>query len=380
MAGRPKRSKQQDEEKIEEKPREEKIHELKVPVDFLSTGSINLNLAASQKADDGGWARGRVVNIVGDSSSGKTLTALEACANAYYFLPGTSSHNFQEVEKVSIVYNNVEGVMDFPVDLMYGEDFLESVEWCRTGTVQEFGRDFFPRIDKIESGEALIYVIDSWDALDSEEEQKAFQESIDKGKPMEGSYDLGKQKYGSKRFFKHLCSKIEDNDGRVKKDVTLFIISQVRAKIGVTFGEKRARVGGDALNFYTHQVCWLREVEKIKKTSQGEEIVVGITSEANFKRNKVALPFRKARFDITFNRGIDDVTSMIKWIWGPKSKEVEFNGEKFKRYPSLVKYIEDNDLEQEIITMSSDKWYKIEEAVRVERKPRFPDVKGFQKT
>ena len=360
MSDRPKRSKESDAVLRKE------------PVDFLNTGSTNLNLAASQKAENGGWARGRIVNIVGDGSSGKSLSAIEACAQSFWYMKGNESHNFPRVEEVKVVYNNVEGVMDFPLDLMYGEEFEKGIVWIRTGTVQAFGRDLFSRLDSLEPGQHLLYVVDSWDALDSEEEAQAFAKSIKSDKPMEGSYDLGKQKYGSKRFFKYLCSEIEGEDGGAKKDCTLIIISQVRLNIGVTFGAKKTRVGGDALNFYTHQVCWLREAKKLTHTSQGETLVTGISVEAKFKRNKVALPFREARFDITLNRGIDDITSMVKWVWGPESKTVDFDEKKFKNYPSLVKYIEDNSLEQTLIGMTKEKWNKIEKAVKVERKPRFP--------
>ena len=73
------------EEKISEqvRRRSETVIE-KERVDFLNTGSILLNLAASQKARNGGWARGRIINIVGDGSSGKSLSAIEALAQAYY--------------------------------------------------------------------------------------------------------------------------------------------------------------------------------------------------------------------------------------------------------------------------------------------------------
>jgi RecA/RadA recombinase len=53
-------------------------------VEFINSGSTLLNLAASQKGRDGGWARGRIINIVGDGSTGKSLLALEACAQAFY--------------------------------------------------------------------------------------------------------------------------------------------------------------------------------------------------------------------------------------------------------------------------------------------------------
>ena len=347
---------------------------LQAPVDFLNTGSTYLNLAASQKALDGGWARGRINNIVGDGSSGKTLLALEACADAFYKLKGKQSYNFPKVKKVSIVYNNVEGVMDFPIDIMYGKRFNEGVEWIRTGTIQDFGRDFFKRVKRVKDGEALIYVIDSWDALDSEDEYEAFLKSIEKDTPQEGSYDLGKQRYGSKRFFKTLCSQIEGDNGKVKKDVTLIINSQVRKKIGITFGKKEYRAGGDALNFYTHQVCWLAEIGKIDHVKLGIKVVTGINVKARFERNKTAKPFREAFFPIIFDYGVDDIMSMIKFLHGPKNKVLtDFFDKNFKEYATAATYIDANDLKNQLIGMTTDKWRKVEDGVKFDRQRRFPE-------
>jgi len=343
------------------------------PVDFLSTGSTMLNLAASQKARDGGWARGRIHNIVGDGSSGKSLIALEECADAFYNMKGTECYNFPKVENVSIVYNNVEGVMDFPVSDMYGSEFNKGVEWIRTGTVQDFGRDFFKRVKKLKTGDFLLYIVDSWDALDSEDEYESFLKSIEDDKPQEGSYDLGKQRYGSKRFFKTLCSEIEGDNGQVKRDCTLGIISQVRKKIGVTFGKKEYRTGGDALNFYTHQVCWLAEAGKISRTRLKVPVVTGINVKARFERNKTAKPFRAADFPIMFDYGIDDIMSMICFLHGPASKELKnFMGENFKTYTSAASFVDSEGLKDKLIDMVDEKWKKIEDGVKLDRKRRFP--------
>lgn len=372
-------------EEIEEEIEEEKWI-VEYPVDFITTGSTVLNLAASQKGADGGWARGRIVNIVGGGSSGKTLLALEAAARCFpqndiitgeYYpgMLGNISHNFPEVRNVEICYNNVEGVMDFPIENMYGTEFGKMVRsGKRTSTVQGFGRHFLKKVRDMKSGDFLLYIVDSWDALDSEDEYEEFIKSIEKDKPLDGSYDLGKQKYGSKRFFKTLCDLIEGDDGKVKKDCTLFIISQVKQKIGVTFGEKTYRTGGDALNYFTHQVAWLREKDKISHIKNGQLITTGIDVHARLKRNKTALPFREAEFPILFNHGIDNITSMINFLYGPKSKEVtDLFGKNFKTYETIVKYVEENCLEDELVKMATDKWLTAEESGKPNRKRRFPN-------
>ena len=302
------------------------------PVDFISTGSTNLNFAGSGKGKDGGWARGRVVNVVGDGSSGKTLAALELCAICHYTLMGRKTKNFPEIKKVDICYLNGEQVMDFKVNEMYdegsqeGKGLNETIEWITDiDTVEGFGRDLKKRLDKMKSGHFMLYVVDSFDSLVSEEEKKRFEEAAKKNKKEEGSYNLEKQKYTS-MFFRNIVSRMQG------KDCLLFIISQTRVRIGVTFGKKKYRTGGDALNFYTHQVCWLAEIERLSRTVQGEKVTYGIRVRGKFERNKTAKPYREGEFIILFDYGIDDVGSMVRWLWGSVSKEVEWLGKTFPSY------------------------------------------------
>lgn len=333
------------------------------PVDFVNTGSTVLNLAASGKAKDGGWARGRVVNIVGDGSSGKTLLALEAAAVCLYTMKGhPATDNWPEVKKIDVVYNNAEGVMDFPVEEMYGEDFRDRIEWISTKYVEDFGRDLCSRLSNMKPGHFMLYVVDSFDALKSQTEAAAFEkeaEQMAKGKKVksEGTYGLDKQKYTSK-FFRNIVDFMEG------KDCLLLIISQTRQKIGVTFGDRKCRTGGDALNFYTHQVCWLAEIKKLARTVKGHLRTYGIRTKAKFKRNKTAKPFRDAEIVILYDYGVDDVGSMLDWLHGPEEKAVEFKGKNFKTKKSLLKYIEENNLEDELIEEVGSLWKEIEDKLK----------------
>jgi RecA/RadA recombinase len=358
-------------------------------VEFLDSGSTMFNLAASGKGRDGGWARGRIVNPVGDGSSGKTLMALEFCANAYYTIKKKPSKIFPPVTKLYIVYLNRERVMDFPVQKMYNlkdadgnpiPSFYEAVEWIyHISTVEEFGRDFGRRAIQLQPGEALIYVVDSWDSMNSEEAIKRFEkEALEESKPKKktssddedgddkkkGSYNLEKAAYASKVFFNNAC------DLMTGKDITLMIISQTRTKIGITFGDKHYRSGGDALNFYTHQVPWLAQVEELKRTFRGDTRTYGVRMKAKFKRNKVGKPFREAETTILFDYGVDDILSMINWYWGPKVQKIDFDGATFAR-EDLVAYIEENDLRDVLIDMCEKEWAEIEAEIVPKRKNRF---------
>lgn len=324
-------------------------------VEFLHSGSTTLNLSLSGKGKHGGWARARVDNIVGDGSSGKTICALELAYWVFLRIKKIKSKLFGKVTKLTIVYNNCEGVMDFPLEKMYGKEFVDAVEWVCVKEIESMGRDFISRMRALKKGEFLLYIIDSWDALYSAADKKRFDESVAKGEEESGSYNLEKQKYAGK-FFSNVCDDMESN----KKDATLFIVSQVRQKIGVTFGKKTYRAGGKALDFYTHQVAWIREEEKLRKSKRGHKRVYGIRSEVKVERSKVAKPFRESKFTILYDYGIDDLNSMADFLYGKGA--IKFDGEKFPRRDTFIKYVEDNNLEEKLIRKTETEWHEIEKA------------------
>jgi len=333
------------------------------PVDFLSSGSTTLNLALSGKGKDGGWSRARVDNIVGDGSSGKTLLALELAFWCYKRVKKVKSRIFPRVKKVSIVYASSEGIIDFPLEAMYGKDFVKSVIWKKNKSIEAMGRDYIKRLNELRKGEFLLYIIDSWDALKSTADNTRFAKSVQDDKDIEGSFNLEKQKYTSS-FFAYVCSLLERND----KDSTLFIVSQVRTKIGITFGKKTYRAGGKALDFYTHQVAWIREKEKLTKTKLGEKKVFGIKGHVKVERSKVAKPFREADFNILYDYGLDDLGSMVDYLWGKKA--IRFKGKFFKTRERFIRYIEKNNEIEEVKKLIEGKWNKIEDAFSLDVKRR----------
>ena len=263
------------------------------------------------------------------------------------------------MKKIIIVYNNREGVMDFPLEKMYGPRFVKAVEWVYTATVEKMGRDYARRLDELESGEFLLYIVDSLDALDSVKGMDRFGESVRSDSEIDGSYHLEKQKY-LPLFFSNTADKMEKN----KKDATLMIISQVRTKIGITFGKKSYRTGGKSMDFYTHQVAWLSEVEKLRATRYGDKKVYGIRSRIRVERSKVSKPYREAEFTILFDHGLDDVGSMVEYLWRRKCRGID--GEKFESKVSFIEYVEDNDLEEELQNEVERIWDRVEEAFRKE--------------
>jgi len=323
---------------------------------FINTGCTMLNLALSGKGLIGGFARSHVANIVGDGSTGKTLIALETAATNFYSpLKGKTT---------KIVYNNPEVVMDFPLEEMFGHEFTESVDWRNEKTIEAFGRDFTNECMNIKKDESIIYIIDSWDALKSDIEEKAFLKEAATGKE-QTSKMLVKQQYAHE-FFRNICSIMED------KDITLLIISQVKQKIDARFGKKTYRTGGKALDFFTHQVVWLYEKRKLQKIRRGRSVVYGVEIRAKVERNKVAKPYREAEFSILFDYGIDNIGSMLDWYYGPQAKNYNFDGEKIKGRDNIIKYIEDQKKIKVLTKMVIKEWREVEDAVRPDRRRKFP--------
>ena len=119
------------------------------------------------------WSNGMI--------SHNSLLSIEMLANAFHKFKKTNdlpSNTFPKVKKLIMVYNNVEGVMDFPLEKMYGEDFVKSVEWVSSKTCEEFGRDVQRRVENLKSGECLLYVIDSLDATVSSAQKKRNEDAL----------------------------------------------------------------------------------------------------------------------------------------------------------------------------------------------------------
>lgn len=337
-------------------------------IDYINTGAILLNLAASQKSRRGGWARGRIINPVGDGSSGKTLLTLEAFANAFHTfkkLKDIPSYTFPKVKKLIMKYDNVEGVMDFPIEEMYGEDFVSAVEWLSSPTCEAAGRNIQRAIQNLKEGECLLYAWDSLDSSVSSAQKERNVKSLKTDKDEEDAYGTEKAKYFSGAFFNNLCE-LQQN-----KDATIFMISQIRENIGVRFGDKYKRTGGKALDFYTHQVPWLRTKDKLKKTFRSQQRVYGVRVEALFKRNKCAKPYRDAEFTILFDYGLDNIGSMIDYLFGPEVKIIKWNNDSYKREEFIDLIENDNDEYEALVDAVEKDWHEIEQAIKPERKGRW---------
>ena len=335
-------------------------------VDFLHSGGTPLNLALSG-FDDGGWARRRVLNVVGDGSTGKTLLALEMMYAAYKaYLAGVFGK-----KKLILRYQNIEGVMDFPLTTMYGKKFEKFISWERPETIEQWGRRLNNKIRLLRKNQILIDVTDSLDAFQTEAARKRALKAMKNDTEETGAYRGAEVAgYLSQSFFGSLCNQMVD------KDATVLFISQVRKKIGDTWGDNEYRIGGKAMDTYTHQVLWVRKRMNLTRRILGDDTVYGIYCEAKIKRSKVSRPFKKAPFVVLWDYGLDNLWSCIIYLYGVKKKKspYKWDGEEFQNPRAMISYIEKKGQEQRLIEKVVQKHERIDQTLQGyvdSRKPRY---------
>ena len=262
-----------------------------LPIKFFSSGCTTLDCVISGGK---GWPLGRMSNIVGDKAVGKSLLAIEACANfARAYKNGRIFYRESEAA-FDIPYANNLGLPEDRVD--FGPEGIES-QW---DTIEDVFEDLDAQLDACLKAEVPgLYIIDSLDALSSRAEMAR--------KPGEASFGGEKPKILGE-LFRKLTRRIK------KADFAVIIVSQIRDNIGAMFGEKHKRAGGKSMDFYASAVIWLTHLKINNLTRGGATRAVSVNIKAKCKKNKIVNPFRECQFTISFGYGVEDIASSLDWL------------------------------------------------------------------
>jgi len=321
---------------------------LEVKKQFIKTGSTLLDLSLG-----GGILQGRIINIICDESTGKTLLAL-AIARHIHLKGGW------------VVYDDAEATLDtVRAAKVFKLNPTETIVRC-SETVEDFYKAVLKTClkSKREKRPAL-YVLDTLDALGTKMSQVT---DADVEKLLNRDRDLEismRDKLDKSLMMSSVLSLI--NKKLADSDVTLIIISQTRAKIGVMFGERTDISSGRALKFYASQRLKLAEVGKIVEKVKGNgrrKKIVGINIKAKVIKNKVAEPLQECEFPFYFNTGIDDIGSCVDFLRNNtsllgKGTSFLYRGKKFKGRKKFILFIMALDKRQDRIRkMVRQVWQK----------------------
>lgn len=341
------------------------------PATLIPTGSTLLNLAMSDHVE-GGYQMGRMDLLIGDSDSGKTMLALTGFAEAA---------NQTRFDDYRLILDSVETNSGIDLARMFGKTLADRIEPPRldedeeplhSDTIQDFQDNLFYALD---DGRPFLYVLDSWDALTSEEELDKLdvqRKAREKGKDAAGHMGTEKAKAGG-QILRTIKARLKRTDSH------LLIIFQVRDNIGAMPGQSsKVRSGGRAPKFYSQHETWLTAVGQHKDDKTKRRL--GVKSEAKVEKNHLTGKKREAQFSIFYDYGVDDIGSLVDFLaeqgvlkkagayldprglWGLEAKMFRND---------LIRAIEDQGLERRLRREAGKAWAELEDSIKLNRKPRF---------
>jgi RecA/RadA recombinase len=350
-------------EKRDKKIKESKNKKEKKKVVFFSTGSTLLDKVVSGYADKYGFEGGKLHRLSGPSSSGKTFVANETIAAAHRKYKNKLKWNYDDRE----FGNTIDGNSAYGIDLIDKDTVISN-------TVQELFININNFLLSIKDDEYGIYVVDSLDALNSNEANARAENILKKGADhKEGSYNSEKQKFLKSTLLPKICEILEK-----KPNCLLLVVSQLITNLkGGLFSPDTVITGGKGMEYYAHSSTSFTQRERIIKTKEKQEIEIGSRVKCKSIKLKAPRSNRICYISILKEYGIDDIKENLYYLNGfltveglvQKKKQYKYDEVEYE-LDDLVKKIEDENLESEIIKLVNEKWERIELATRPNRKKR----------
>ena len=262
----------------------------------FTTGSTLLNLAITNNPYIG-YVLGKFYHIYGEEGSGKSFIAMQGLFHALQY---AQKNNLNPI----LVYNDAEGgFLDSFLAKLNPEMYQqivnnETFELIAGSTFEEVFSDFIKRLIELKDEEMLFYVVDSLDALITEDRAKA---------------DLSDASYGTE-----IAKRMSEVARRIlatlkRKNAILFVISQVRESIG-GYVKRETYSGGRGIRHAIHVDIYLKRNQIITKKINNRDYPIGVEVTFTIKKNRIAAPFKSGQFSIYFDSGIDDIGSCLLFL------------------------------------------------------------------
>jgi RecA/RadA recombinase len=367
---------------------EKQKKETHVEEDYLSTSSTLFNLALTGNPFRG-FKKGEYYFIVGDSNSGKTFVSMSCMAEA----------------SINPAFDNYRFICDFPeggalmnLRKFFGRRVVERIEPpakdkngnpVHSQTIE----DFYDNLDDNLDTGSILQVLDSENALSSQDEQAKFKKNKsirrkaaakqrgettaaegddDTDEKQKGSYGDGKAKKHSQLLRQLLLTRLRETQS------IFIIISQTRDRIGIggMFNPK-TRSGGRALKFYAAAEIWTSPAKKIYKSVRGKPRQVGVIVKIAIEKNRLTGKEWSIEIPIYWSYGIDDLGSCVDFLttekhWKNVKGRIEAPEFDFKGYKDqLIQKIQEDGRERKLRIIVGKVWREIEQACTLKRKPRY---------
>lgn len=332
------------------------------PNDLIPSGSTHLNLACTD-TPFGAYKKGRIVNSIGDSDTAKSLLGLTLIA---------AVANDKRFDDYLLILDDIEEALEINIKKMFGTKTKDRIDTktYHSNTIEQW---YVNQMKAIKTGRPFIYITDSFDYLDSEdsiERAKKLVSQVEKDGESDGKTGYGMEKAKMvRKIFRSLKQDFK------RTESLSYIISQTSVDIRPVAHGKKVRQCGDALKFACHHEQWLSRITALKNGG----VQIGNLVQAKLGKNRMTGKKRFAQFPVYDGYGVDDVTSMVNFLTEydrikPSGTGITcpdlFPNERFSK-KDFIAMIERDCLERELQLLMKDQWDKIEESLKLDRKPRW---------